>query len=104
MNKSKSLIVTILFAVMLAAIDFGFLKIWIPGFGIITGALAALGFWRLAEIFAGWLQGTGDDIDPLELPSLKLEKQEKETDLSDVDFSTAYDAIRAEVNGEEAKS
>lgn len=93
MNKSKSLIVTILFAVMLAAIDFGFLKIWIPGFGIISGALAALGFWRLAEIFAGWLQGAGEDIDPLELPSLKQE----ETDLSDVDFSTAYDAIRAEV-------
>lgn len=94
MNKSKSLIVTIIFAVMLAVIDFGFLKIWIPGFGIITGALAALGFWRLAEIFAGWLQGVNDDIDPLELPSLK---QEEETDLSDVDFSTAYDAIRAEV-------
>lgn len=94
MNKSKSLIVTILFAVMLAAIDMGLLKLWIPGFGIITGALAALGFWRLAEIFAGWLQGTNDDIDPLELPSLK---QEEEVDLSGVDFTTAYDAIRAEV-------
>ena len=94
MNKSKSLIVTILFAVMLAAIDMGLLKIWIPGFGIITGALALFGFWKLAEVFAGWLQGDGDDIDPLELPSLK---QEKETDLGDVDFSTAYDAIRAEV-------
>lgn len=93
MNKSKSLIVTILFAVMLAAIDFGFLKIWIPGFGIITGALALFGFWKLAEVFAGWLQGAGDDIDPLELPSLKQE----ETDLGDVDFTTAYDAIRAEV-------
>lgn len=93
MNKSKSFIVTILFAVMLAAIYMGLLKIWIPGFGIITGALAALGFWRLAEIFAGWLQGAGEDIDPLELPSLKQE----ETDLGDVDFTTAYDAIRAEV-------
>lgn len=94
MSKSKSLIVTILFAVMLAAIDFGFLKIWLPGFGIISGALAGLGFWRLAEIFDGWLQGAGDDIDPLELPSLK---QEEEADLGDVDFTTAYDAIRAEV-------
>ena len=95
MNKSKSLIVTILFAVMLAAIDMGLLKIWIPGFGIITGALALFGFWKLAEVFAGWLQGAGDDIDPLELPSLKQE--EEETDLDDVDFTTAYDAIRAEV-------
>lgn len=94
MNKSKSLIVTILFAVMLAAIDMGLLKLWIPGFGIITGSLALFGFWKLAEVFSGWLQGAGDDIDPLELPSLK---QEEETDLSDVDFSTAYDAIRAEV-------
>jgi hypothetical protein len=94
MNKSKSLIVTILFAVMLAAIDMGLLKIWIPGFGIITGALALFGFWKLAEVFAGWLQGAGDDIDPLELPSLK---QEEEVNLGDVDFSTAYDAIRAEV-------
>lgn len=95
MNKSKSLIVTILFAVMLAAIDFGFLKIWLPGFGIITGALALFGFWKLAEVFAGWLQGANDGIQPLELPSLKQE--EEETDLGNVDFSTAYDAIRAEV-------
>lgn len=101
MSKKKATSVTILFAVMLAAIDMGLLKIWIPGFGIITGALAALGFWRLAEIFAGWLQGAGDDIDPLELPSLK---DEPEIDIGDLDFSTAYDAIRAEVNGEEAKS
>lgn len=97
MNKSKSLIVTILFAVMLAAIDMGLLKIWIPGFGIITGALALFGFWKLAEVFAGWLQGAGDDIDPLELPSLKQEEQEEEANLGDVDFTTAYDAIRAEV-------
>lgn len=93
MNKSKSLIVTILFAVMLAAIDMGLLKLWIPGFGIITGSLALFGFWKLAEVFSGWLQGTNDHVDPLELPSVK---QEEEVNLGDVDFSTAYDAIRAE--------
>ena len=67
MNKSKSVAVTVLFAVMLALIDMGLLKLWMPGFGIITGTLALYGFWKTAQGFSSWLCGG----EALELPEPK---------------------------------
>lgn len=70
MSKSKSVFVTALFAVMLAAIDAGMYKMFPLGFFVLTGVLALFGFWQLSKGFLGWLL---HNEEPLALPEIHAE-------------------------------
>lgn len=70
MSKSKSVFVTALFAVMLAAIDAGMYKLFPIGFFVLTGVLALFGFWQLSKRFQGWLL---HNEEPLALPEIHAE-------------------------------
>ena len=92
MNKSKSIIVTVIFAIMLVAIDAFMLKLWIPGFGIVTGALALYGFLKFTQAFSSWLRA---DEEPLELPVYH-----NDDDLLPEDFTATVEDIMREVEAE----
>ena len=92
MSKSKSVFVTALFAVMLAAIDAGMYKLFPLGFFVLTGALALYGFWQLSKGFLGWLL---HNEEPLALPEIHAEP----VDL-DEEFTQTWEEIMKEVQNE----
>lgn len=92
MSKNKSVFVTVLFAVMLAAIDACMLKLWPIGFGIITGTLAGLGYYKLACVFNKWLSHT--DEEPLSLPEVRAQPVAVSRD-EEINFT--YDDIKADL-------
>lgn len=55
MKNSKSTLVTVIIAVMLVVIDAGLYLIYKPGFMILSGVLAAYGYFRGAADFRRWL-------------------------------------------------
>lgn len=55
MNKNKSILVTVIISVMLAVIAAGLFILYMPGFVIVAGSLAAYGFFHSAKDFCGWL-------------------------------------------------
>ena len=92
MSKSKSVFVTALFAVMLAAIDAGMYKLFPLGFFVLTGALALFGFWQLSKMFLGWLL---HNEEPLALPEIHAEPVGL-----DEGFTATFDEIMAEMEAE----
>ena len=92
MSKSKSTAVTILFAVMLAALDFCLWRINKIGFVILTGTLALYGYWQAAVAFSAWLAVKPEE--PL-APVVA-----SEVDLLPEDFSATVEEIMAEVQRE----
>ena len=92
MNKSKSVFVTTLFAVMLAGLDFCLWKINMVGFVILTGVLALYGYYEAARTFAAWL--TEKDEPRLE-PVMTTEMS-----LLPEDFSATVEEIMKEVQDE----
>ena len=91
MPKKKATLVTIIFAIMLVALDAFMLKLWIPGFGIVTGALALYGFLKFSQAFSSWLR---DNEKPLELPIYH------DDDLLPEDFTATVEDIMKEVENE----
>ena len=55
MNQTKAIVVTIIMAAMLAAIDLCLFFLWMPGFVILTGIMAVAGFTAVFFSVAGWL-------------------------------------------------
>ena len=89
MNHKKSVFVTLLVAVMLAAILFGMHRMYPIVFSIMTGILAVYGFANGASNFCRWL-----GKEPVLLPAhVKSEEEIK------IDTQT-YDDILAEMMGE----
>ena len=92
MSKNKSIFVTALFAVMLAAIDAGLYKLFPIGFVLLTGTLALYGFWQLAKAFMGWLVYHDE---PLALPEIRTEPVGV-----DEGFTQTWEEIMKEVQNE----
>lgn len=92
MSKNKSIFVTALFAVMLAAIDAGMFKLFPLGFFVLTGILALFGFWQLSKAFMGWLVYHDE---PLALPEIRTEPVGV-----DEGFTATFDEIMAEMEAE----
>lgn len=90
MNKKKATTVTVVFAVMLAAIDFGLYRLFPIGFFSLTGLLALFGFWKFSEAFSAWL--TEKPVETLEVPSVL-----HDDDLLPEDFAPTIESIMAEV-------
>lgn len=93
MSKSKASIVTILFAVMLAALDFCLWRINKVGFVILTGTLALYGYFQAAAAFSAWLAVAPEE--KLDLPIMAGEPE-----LLPEDFSATVDDIMREVEDE----
>lgn len=90
MSKNKSVFVTVLFAVMLAGLDFCLWRINMVGFVILTGTLALFGYWEAARTFSAWLS---------EKEETKLEPvmTTAEPSLLPDDFAATVEEIMAEV-------
>lgn len=91
MNKTKSTLVTIIIAVMLAVITAGLYKLFLPGFIAITGTLAAYGFFHSASDFNRWLRKE-PPLTVAELPGGRPETfydWEKDTEIAPVNLAQA---------------
>ena len=90
MNKTKSIVVTVIIAVMLALIDFGLFQLWFPGFVALTGGLAIIGFVAGFIFFGMWLstpseaekQAQDDELMNLLAPHSKMYDWEKDTEVT----------------------
>lgn len=98
MSKKKASTVTVIFAIMLAAIEFGLLKLYPIGFAILTGVLAGFGFCELAKLFSSWLAEEQAE-EPLSLPTIT----EETVDLGP-EFTATYESIIAELEAENEKA
>lgn len=96
MNKSKSVFVTALFAVMLAAIDAGMYKLFPLGFFVLTGALALFGLLGLAVVFSSWLAEKPEEP-ALDLPTVANFTPD---DQLPEDFGATVEEIMREVQSE----
>ena len=97
MSKKKASTVTVIFAIMLAAIEFGLLKLYPIGFAILTGVLAGFGFCELAKLFSSWLSDKEEE--PLALPTITADT----VDLGP-EFTATYESIKAELEAENEKA
>lgn len=71
MEKKKAILVTAIFAVMLAAIWIGLAAAWETGFLVATGILAALGAGKLVSAFFRWISDNNSKEESvLEPPAL----------------------------------
>lgn len=95
MKKSKSMIVTAIFAVMLLGILASLYKLWIIGFYIFTGIFALYGVVLFTFHFFHWLCNDGNAEEELRPPV-----EEGEPFSLGEDFQTSYDQIRYEVQNE----
>ena len=93
MNKKKANTVAIIFAIMLAAIDFCMYKLYPLGFFAMTGLLALFGFWKFSEVFSAWLSEKPEET--LEVPSVL-----HDDDLLPEDLAPTIESIMAEVAGQ----
>lgn len=93
MNPKKARAVTILFAVMLAALDFCLWRINKIGFVILTGTLALYGYYEAARTFSAWLAVKPED----ELAPVVA----SDVDLLPPDFSATVEDIMREVQNEQ---
>ena len=95
MSKTKSMVVTVIVAVLLGVAAFAAYRLWMPAFIILTATFSGIGFLSAASFFCTWLeQESLKEETPVE--PIKLER---ETDL-DADFTTTYDEIRREVEAD----
>lgn len=89
MNKQKSIIVTVIVAIMLGIILYGAWRLKMAAFPILVGLLALYGFLCGAANFSRWLGK--------ETPLLPARTQQNEEWIPDDDFRATYDQIRNEV-------
>lgn len=89
MNRSKSIFVTAIIAILLAVILVGTYTLHSPAYGILILLFGAYGFLCGAANFARWLGR--------ETPLLPARTQQDEDWEPDEDFRATYDQIRTEV-------
>lgn len=94
MNKSKSIFVTALMALMLAAIIAGLYLLQKGAFAILAGLLALYGFICGAVNLCRWLE-RGAPTEPVEVLPITVE-----TKVDSAGWDGGYEEIRAEVVGE----
>lgn len=93
MSKQKATTVTVIFAIMLLAIDIGMYKLYPLGFFVLTGLLALYGFWKFSEAFFAWISEKPEEA--LEVPCVL-----HDDDLLPEDFTPTIESIMAEVAGQ----
>lgn len=98
MSKSKSIFVTALVALMLAAILVGLYLLQMRVYMIFMGLLGLYGFLCGAFNFCQWL---GKEQSPLPLPPQIKERPSRETWQPDDEYTANYDEIMAEYHDEE---
>lgn len=89
MNKQKSIIVTVIMALMLAVTLFSAWKLSGPMFAALASLLGAYGFLCGAANFCRWLGR--------ETPLLPAQTTKDEAWEADEEFQTTYDQIKQEV-------
>lgn len=96
MTTKKAKIVTAVFAVMLAGLDFCLWRVNLIAFVVLTGALALFGYWEAARTFSAWLSEKPEE------PALDLPKVTSYTPVDQLpeDFSATVEEIMAEVQRE----
>lgn len=75
MKKGKAIFVTVLVVGLLAAVDACMYVLFIPGFMLLTGAVAAYSFGRGAVDFCNWLRET-DPVPVSECPAAVVPAEE----------------------------
>lgn len=98
MSKKKATTVTVIFAVMLAGLDFCLWKVNLIAFVVLTGALALFGYWEAARVFSAWLSEKPEE------PALDLPTVTSYTPVDQLpeDFSATVEEIMQEVQREKA--
>lgn len=71
MNKTKSVTVTVIIAVLAGIVIFASYRMWHPAFIVITAALSGVGFWSTAVNLCSWLEAESftpeEAVEPLEI-------------------------------------
>ncbi len=95
MNKNKSILVTVIFAVMMLGILASLYKLWTVGFYIFTGIFALYGVVLFTFRFFRWLCSDSKAEEDLRPPVV-----EGEPFGIGEDYAATYDQIRYEVQNE----
>ena len=102
MSKSKSIFVTALVALMLAAIIVGMYLLKYRAYLIIIGLMGVYGYLCASFNFCQWL-GKETPLPPL--PQIRAREKEEQDDMKlwppDEDWTNDYDKIKAELEREE---
>ena len=103
MNKGKSIFVTALVAIMLAAIVAGMYLLKYKAYLIIIGLMGVYGYLCASFNFCQWL-GKETPLPPL--PQIRARPQEQEQEEvklwpPDAEWTSSYDKIKAELEREE---
>lgn len=81
MSKQKSVIVTVIIAVLAGIVIFAAYRMWQPAFIVITAALAGVGFWSTAVRLCGWLEAETfkpeEAVEPLDVKGFRTEETEE---------------------------
>jgi len=79
MSKQKSIVVTVIIAVLAGIVIFASYRMWHPAFIVITAALSGVGFWSAAVKLCSWLEvetfKPEEAVEPLEVTP-RIEKEE----------------------------
>ena len=71
MSKQKSIVVTVIIAVLAGIVIFAAYRMWNPAFIIMASALAGVGFWSAAVKLCSWLEAESftpeEAVEPLEI-------------------------------------
>lgn len=90
MSKIKSVVVTTIVFLMLAIITAASFEIYKPGFVIVVGCMASVGFASCAIAFCRWLQ---KPTERKEEPFVPVEVYQPEEDF---DFQRVWDEVKRE--------
>lgn len=83
MSKQKSIVVTVIIAVLAGIVIFASYRMWHPAFIVITAALSGVGFWSAAVKLCSWLEvetfKPEEAVEPLEVtPRTETEEPQEE--------------------------
>lgn len=81
MSKQKSIVVTVIIAVLAGIVIFAAYRMWQPTFIIMASALAGVGFWSAAVKLCSWLEAESftaeEAVEPLEVKGFQISDKEK---------------------------
>ena len=81
MSKTKSIVVTVIIAVLAGIVIFASYRMWHPAFIVITAALSGVGFWSAAVKLCSWLEvetfKPEEAVEPLEVKGFRSDEKEE---------------------------
>ena len=81
MSKQKSIVVTVIIAVLAGIVIFASYRMWHPAFIVITVALSGVGFWSAAVKLCSWLEAESftpeEAVEPLEVKGFQIGEKEE---------------------------